>query len=176
MELKQIRTIMDVRRKFLMNTLGVSVIAILVSAVIANQALHSIPVFTVLVFAIFTIVLSVFYDVYINSTYRLFLVGDDVYIYYPTHSSRAGDEFIFYKVKSIRNVKVKGSSVVFDGQMLVKTDSIEREGMQKVEDPKGLFDTVFAEDGVYEIQKNFRISRIFDQEDNLVALLEKKKK
>ena len=40
----------------------------------------------VCVFAIFIMMLSVFYDIFINSTYRVFLVGDDVYIYYPTYS------------------------------------------------------------------------------------------
>ena len=176
MELKQIKTIMDERRKFLMNTLGATVAAILVSAIVSNYMTHSIPVFTVLVFAVFTIVLSVFYDIYINSTFRLFLVGEEIYIYYPTYSSRAGNEFIFYKVLDIDRLKVKGSSIVFQGHMMVKTDSVERSEMQKVQDPKKLFDTVFSEPGVYKIQRNFRISRIFEKEEELVSLLEKKKK
>ena len=81
MELKQTKTIIDVRRGYLMTVLGVSVIAILVAAVIANNvSTYSIPVFTVFVFAVFVIMLSLFYDVFINSTYRIFLVDDDVYL------------------------------------------------------------------------------------------------
>jgi len=107
MELKQTKTILDVRRGYLMTVLGVSVVAIIVAGVISNSFVHSIPIFTICIFAVFIIMLSLIYDVYINSTYRIFLVDDDVYIYYPTYSSRAGNEFIFYKVLEVDNATVK---------------------------------------------------------------------
>lgn len=175
MELKQTKTIMDVRRGYLMAVLGVSVLAIIVAGIISNSVTHSIPVFTVCVFAIFIIMLSLVYDVYINSTYRIFLVDDDVYIYYPTYSSRAGNEFIFYKVLEVDSATVKGSSIVFNGKVAVVTDAVERPGMKEVADPKALFAEVFAED-TYTITKRFRISRIFDGENELMGKLAKKKK
>ena len=78
----------------------------------------------------------------------------------------------------VRNSTVKGSSIIFDGKVAVKTDSVEREGMKYVEDPKALFSEVFAEGQsyVYEIQKKFRISRIFDGENELMGKLANKKK
>ena len=176
MELKQTRTIMDVRRGYLMTVLGVSVAAIFVSAIVSNYFVHSIPVFTVCVFAIFIIMLSLFYDVFINSTYRIFLVGDDVYIYYPTYSSRAGNEFIYYKVLNVTRSTVKGSSIVFDGTVAVKSDGVERPGMRDVKNPKELFEEVFQDEHVYTIQKNFRISRIFEGENELMECLAKKKR
>lgn len=176
MELKQTKTIIDVRRGYLMTVLGVSVIAILVAAVIANNvSTYSIPVFTVFVFAVFVIMLSLFYDVFINSTYRIFLVDDDVYIYYPTYSSRAGNEFIFYKVKKVDSATVRGSSIVFTGDVDVMTDAVERPGMKNVEDPKALFEEVFSSEHVYTINKRFRISRIFEGENELMDKLAKKK-
>ncbi|MCI6121944.1 hypothetical protein ACTNB0_07455 [Lachnospiraceae bacterium HCP28S3_F9] len=175
MELKQTKTILDVRRGYLMTVLGVSVVAIIVAGVISNSFVHSIPIFTICIFAVFIIMLSLIYDVYINSTYRIFLVDDDVYIYYPTYSSRAGNEFIFYKVLEVDNATVKGSSIVFNGTVSVVTDAIERKGMKEVADPKALFAEVFSED-TYSIQKRFRISRIFDGENELMAKLAKKKK
>ena len=175
MELKQTKTIMDVRRGYLMAVLGVSVLAIIVAGNISNSVIPSIPVFTVCVFAIFIIMLSLVYDVYINSTYRIFLVDDDVYIYYPTYSSRAGNEFIFYKVLEVDSATVKGSSIVFNGKVAVVTDAVERPGMKEVADPKALFAEVFAED-TYSITKRFRISRIFDGENELMGKLAKKKK
>lgn len=47
-----------------------------------------------------------------------------------------------------------------------------------MEDPKALFAEVFAEgqSDVYEIQKKFRISRIFDGENELMGKLANKKK
>ena len=175
MELKQTKTILDVRRGYLMTVLGVSVVAIIVAGVISNSFVHSIPIFIICIFAVFIIMLSLIYDVYINSTYRIFLVDDDVYIYYPTYSSRAGNEFIFYKVLEVDNATVKGSSIVFNGTVSVVTDAIERKGMKEVADPKELFAEVFSED-TYSIQKRFRISRIFDGENELMAKLAKKKK
>ncbi len=176
MELKQTKTIMDVRRGYLMGVLGVSVAAILVAGIISNYFIYSIPIFTVCVFAIFIVVLSIFYDVFINSTYRIFLVDHDVYIYYPTYSSRAGNEFIFYKVVDVSYSTVKGSSIVFDGTVAVKTDGVEREGMKDVKDPKALFEQVFSEEYVYTIKKKFRISRIFEGENELMGLLAEKKR
>ncbi|MCB6416285.1 hypothetical protein OCV99_12650 [Dorea acetigenes] len=176
MELKQTRTIMDVRRGFLMTVLGVSVAGILLAGIVSNYFVHSIPIFTVCVFAIFIMMLSVFYDIFINSTYRVFLVGDDVYIYYPTYSSRAGNEFIFYKVLDVTYSTVKGSSIVFDGTVAVKSDGVEREGMKHVQNPKEMFEKVFSEENVYTIQKKFRISRIFEGENELMECLAKKKR
>lgn len=159
-----------------MTILGVSAIAVLVAGVISNYFLYSIPFFTVCVFAIFIIVLSLFYDVFINSTYRIFLVDRDIYIYYPTYSSRAGNEFIFYKILNVTSSTVKGSSIVFTGTVAVKTDSVEREGMKEVHDSKAMFEQVFEEDNVYTIQKRFRVSRIFEGENELMALLAEKKR
>lgn len=175
MELKQTKTIMDVRRGYLMTVLGVSVVAILAAGIISNYFVYSIPIFTVCIFAIFIIMLSLFYDVYINSTYRIFLVDDDVYIYYPTYSSRAGNEFIFYKVVEVESATVKGSSIVFRGTVCVETDAVEREGMKEVKDPKALFEEVFSKN-TYTISKRFRISRIFEGENELMGKLAKKKK
>lgn len=175
MELKQTKTIMDVRRGYLMGVLGVSVAAILIAGIVSNYLLYSIPIFTVCIFAVFIIVLSIFYDVYINSTYRVFLVDQEVYIYYPTYSSRAGNEFIFYKVKEVNSSTVKGSSIIFNGTVYVKTEGVEREGMREIEDPKALFEEVFSSE-TYTIQKRFRISRIFDGEHELMGLLADKRK
>jgi len=47
--------------------------------------------------------------------------------------------------------------------------------MKEVANPKALFEEVFSED-TYSIQKRFRISRIFDGENELMAKLAKKKK
>lgn len=175
MELKQTKTIMDVRRGYLMAVLGASVIAILIAGIIANYFIYSIPLFTICIFAVFIIVLSIFYDVYINSTYRIFLVEQDIYIYYPTYSSRAGNEFIFYKVKEIDSSTVKGSSIIFHGTVYVKTEGVERSGMKEVADPKALFEEIFSGE-TYAIQKRFRISRIFDGEHELMGMLSDKRK
>lgn len=66
MELKQTRTLMDVRRGFLMTVLSVSVVAILIAGIVSNYFFYSIPIFTICVFAIFIVMLSIFYDIYIN--------------------------------------------------------------------------------------------------------------
>lgn len=176
MELKQIKTILDVRRGYLMTVLGVSVIAILLSGIISNYFIYSIPVFTVCVFTIFIIMLSIFYDIFLNSTYRIFIVDKEVYIYYPTYSSRAGNEFIFYKVLDVNQATVKGSSIVFDGKVAVLSEGVEREGMQEVKDARALFQDVFSNKNVYTIQKKFRISRIFESENELMGILSEKKK
>lgn len=176
MELKQTKTIMDVRRGYLMGVLGGSVIAILLAGIACNYLLmHGIPIFTVLVFAIFTVVLSIFYDIYKNSTYRLFIVDQDLYIYYPTYSSRAGNEFIFYKVEDVNFATTKGSSIVFDGHVSVKAEGLEREGMAEMKDVKALFEDVFSGE-TYTIQKRFRISRIFENEHELMGVLGEKKR
>ena len=175
MELKQTKTILDVRRGFLMAVLSSSVAGILIAGIISNYFLYSIPIFTVCVFAIFVVVLSIFYDVYINSSYRIFLVDDNIYIYYPTYSSRAGNEFIFYRVDKVVFSTVKGSSIVFDGTVSVKTDGVEREGIKEVKEPKEFFEEVFGEEHVYAIRKRFRISRIFESENELMALLAQKR-
>lgn len=175
MELKQTKTLLDVRRGFLMAILSLGVAGIVLAGILSNYFTHSIPIFAVCVFAICIIVLSVFYDIYINSTYRIFLVEDTIYIYYPTYSSRAGNEFIFYRVDKVSFSTVKGSSIIFDGAVSVKTDSVEREGMKEVKDIKSVFEQVFKEDHVYSIQKRFRVSRIFEGENELMALLAEKK-
>jgi len=160
MELKQTRTLMDVRRGFLMTVLSVSVVAILIAGIVSNYFFYSIPIF---------------YDIYINSTYRIFLVDGDVYIYYPTYSSRAGNEFIFYRVKEVDYSTVKGSSILFSGTVEVRTEGVEREGMKEVADPEALFKDVFSGE-TYNIQKRFRISRIFENENELMGLLAEKRK
>ena len=71
---------------------------------------------------------------------------------------------------------VKGSSIVFDGTVAVKADGVERDGMKHVQDPKKMFEQVFSEEGVYTIQKRFRISRIFEGENELMECLAKKKR
>ncbi|MGO5053665.1 hypothetical protein ACTQ6A_14355 [Lachnospiraceae bacterium LCP25S3_G4] len=177
MELKQTKTIMDVRRGYLLGVLASSIVAVLITGIIVNFTIikYGIPVFTIIIFAIFTIVLSIFYDIYINSTYRIFLQEDNIYIYYPTYSSRAGNEFIFYRIEDISYAMTKGSSIVFDGHVLVKTEGVEREELQQVDNVGEVFEKIFEKES-YKIHKRFRVSRIFDNERELMEALEAKKK
>lgn len=179
MELKQSRTVMDVRRGFVMGILATSVIVILLAGIVCNYTLiggRAIPVFSLIVFATFVIILSMFYDIYINSTYRIFLDGDDVYIYYPTYSSRAGNEFIFYKVIDVSRSTIRGSSIVFEGHVEVRTEGLVRDGINRVDDHEvhTLFEDVFKGPS-YQIAKKFRISRIFENEDKLMGYLSNKR-
>lgn len=179
MELKQSKTVMDVRRGFVMGILTTSVVVVLLAGIVCNYALvgkQAIPVFSVIVFATFIIVLSMLYDIYINSTYRIFIDGSDVYIYYPTYSSRAGNEFIFYKVMDVSRSTVRGSSIVFEGHVEVRTEGLVREGISRVDDEEvhALFEDVFQGPS-YQISKKFRISRIFENEGELMGHLSDKK-
>lgn len=179
MELKQSKTVMDVRRGYVMGILATSVIIILLAGIVCNYALiggQAIPIFSLVVFATFIIILSIFYDIYINSTYRIFLDGDDVFIYYPTYSSRAGNEFIFYKVVDVNKSTIRGSSIVFDGHVEVRTEGVVREGINRVDDDEvhALFEDVFKGPS-YQISKKFRISRIFENEGELMGHLSNKR-
>ena len=64
---------------------------------------------------------------------------------------------------------------MFSGTVEVRTEGVEREGMKEVADPKALFEDVFSGE-TYNIQKRFRISRIFDNENELMGLLSEKRK
>lgn len=179
MELRQTKTVMDVRRGYLMGVLGATTVSILILGIICNYiTFYQIPIFTVAVFAIFIIVLSIFYDIFKNSTYRIFIVDGEIYIYYPTYSSRAGNEFIFYKVDDVSFATTRGSSIVFDGHVTVVSEGVERDGMAEVQDAAALFADVFSEDthNVYQIHKRFRISRIFEGEHELMGILQTKKR
>lgn len=48
--------------------------------------------------------------------------------------------------------------------------------MKHVQNPKEMFEKVFSEENVYTIQKKFRISRIFEGENELMECLAKKKR
>ena len=107
MELRQYRRILTARKKFLKGIIIVDAIAILCSALLCSLVLEqNISLFTVLIFGIFIISISIVYDMYRNACYRLFISGNDVIIYYPTPSERAGDEFIFYKILDLSLVKL----------------------------------------------------------------------
>ena len=98
MELRQYRRILTARKRFLKGIIIVDTLSILACALLCNYVLdQNISLFTVLIFGIFIISISIVYDMYRNACYRLFISGDDVIIYYPTTSQHAGDEFIFYK-------------------------------------------------------------------------------
>ena len=178
MELRQVRTVIDVRRGFLMQILLGCAAVMVLSGVICSNVLPeniSMVMFATISFAAFIITLSMFYDIYINSTYRIFLIGDDIYIYYPTYSTRAGNEFIFYKVIDVNKLKLKGSSIVFTGHVMTKSEGVRRPEMFRHENVEGIFKEVFDEHE-YKIEKFFRISRIFADEDKLMQALKNKRK
>ncbi len=177
MELRQYRRILSARKKFLKGIIAVDILAILASSMFCQFVLdQNISIFTLLVFGILAISLSIVYDMYMNSCYRIFIHGDDVIIYYPTPSQRAGDEFIFYKIQDVSLVQLTGSSIRFQGHMLVKAEGTKRKDINTFSNPDVFFEDVFGTGSTYTIEKRFRVSRIYENEDTLLELLKSKMK
>ena len=177
MELRQYRRILTARKKFLTGILIIDTLSIIICAWICERVLNkNISLFTVLIFGISIISISIVYDMYRNACYRLFISGDDVIIYYPTPSQRAGDEFIFYKIQDLSLLKLTGSSIRFQGHMLVKTEGIKRPDINTFTDDKSFFADVFSTGNTYVIEKRFRVTRIYENEEKLLDLLKVKLK
>lgn len=177
MELRQYRRILSARKNFLKGIIIVNILAIIASALFCDYVLDkNISLLTILVFGILTISLSIVYDMYRNSCYRIFINGDDVIIYYPTVSQRAGDEFIFYKIQDLSLVQLTGSSIRFQGHMLVKAEGTKRENINTFTDPDAFWEDVFHSEHTYSIEKLFRVSRIYEDESRLLDLLKAKMK
>ena len=175
MELRQYRRILSARKKFLKGIIAVDILAILASAVFCQIVLdQNISIFTLLVFGILAISLSIVYDMYMNSCYRIFIHEDDVIIYYPTPSQRAGDEYIFYKILDLSLVQLTGSSIRFQGHMLVKAEGTKRADINTFTNPDLFFGDVFNANTTYKIEKRFRVSRIYENEEKLMELLKSK--
>ena len=175
MELRQYRRILSARKRFLKGIITVDALAIIASALYCQFVLNqNISIFTLLVFGILAISLSIVYDMYMNSCYRIFIHGDDVIIYYPTPSQRAGDEYIFYKVLDLSLVQLTGSSIRFQGHMLVKAEASKRDNINTFQDPEIFFGNVFGTGKTYTIEKRFRVSRIYEDEAKLLELLKAK--
>lgn len=175
MELRQYRRILSARKRFLKGIIAVDIIAILASSVFCQFVLNqNISIFTLLVFGILAISISIVYDMYMNACYRIFIHGDDIIIYYPTPSQRAGDEFIFYKIQDLSLVQLTGSSIRFQGHMLVKAEGIKRPDINTFSDPDAFFGDVFGTGNTYVIEKRFRVSRIYEDEVKLLDLLKAK--
>ena len=177
MELRQYRRILSARKRFLKGIIAVDILAILASAAFCQYVLNqNISIFTLLVFGILAISLSIVYDMYMNACYRIFIHGDDVIIYYPTPSQRAGDEFIFYKILDLSLVQLSGSSIRFQGHMLVKAEGTKRPDINTFENADVFFENVFNTGHTYTIEKKFRVSRIYEDEVKLLDLLKAKLK
>ena len=177
MELRQYRRILSARKNFLKGIILTDAAAIIACALFCDRVLaQNISLFTVLIFGIFIISISIVYDMYRNACYRLFISGDDVIIYYPTPSQRAGDEYIFYKIQDLSLVKVKGSSIHFEGHMLVKAEGTKRADINTFTDDKAFFADVFETGNTYTIEKHFRVTRIYENEEKLLDLLKAKLK
>ncbi len=175
MELRQYRRILSARKNFLKGLIAVDVLAIIASSLFCDLVLDkNIALFTILVFGIFTISLSIIYDMYRNSCYRIFINGDEVIIYYPTPSQRAGDEFIFYKIQDLSMLQLTGSSIRFQGHMLVKAEGTKRDNINTFTDADAFWSDVFSSDRTYTIEKLFRVSRIYEEETRLLGLLKTK--
>ena len=128
-------------------------LAILASAVFCQFVLNqNISIFTLLVFGILAISISIVYDMYMNACYRIFIHGDDVIIYYPTPSQRAGDEFIFNKIQDISLVQLTGSSIRFQGHMLVKAEGTKRADINTFSNPDAFFGNVFGTGNTFVIE------------------------
>ena len=176
MELRQYRRILTARKKFLKGIIAIDLISIIACAMLCGYVLDkSISLFTILIFGILTISISIVYDMYRNACYRLFISGDDIIIYYPTPSQRAGDEFIFYRVQDLSLVKLTGSSIRFQGHMLVKAEGTQRSDINTFSDDKAFFADVFS-NNTYVIEKSFRVTRIYENEEHLLDLLKSKLK
>ena len=177
MELRQYRRILSARKNFLKGVIIVDVLAIIAAALLCNYVLdHNISILTILVFGILMISLSIVYDMYRNSCYRIFINGEDVYIYYPTPSQRAGDEYIFYKILNLSFVQLTRSSIRFQGHMLVKAEGSKRKNINTFTDADAFFNDVYDSDLTYTIEKRFRVSRIYEDEQLLMDLLKAKLK
>ena len=175
MELRQYRRILTARTRFLKGILIVDALSIIACAWICGFVLDkNISLFTVLIFGILTISISIVYDMYRNACYRVFISGDDIIIYYPTPSQRAGDEFIFYKIQDLSLVKLTGSSIRFQGHMLVKAEGTKRPDINTFTDDKAFFEDVFGTGNTYVIEKFFRVTRIYENEEQLLDLLKSK--
>jgi len=175
MELRQYRRILSARKNFLKGIIVVDILAIIACALFCDLVLEkNIALLTILIFGILTISLSIIFDMYRNSCYRIFINGDDIIIYYPTVSQRAGDEFIFYKIKDLSMVQLTGSSIRFQGHMLVKTEGTKRDNINTFTDADAFWDDVFASEHTYTIEKLFRVSRIYEEETRLLDLLKSK--
>lgn len=175
MELRHYRRIIDARKPFLRDLILADIVIIIASALLCNFALgKNIALLTIIVFGVAIVSVSIFYDISINSCYRLFINGEDIYIYYPTFSKYAGDEFIFYKIIDLSSVKVTRSSIHFDGHMLVKSEGTKREDVNTFTDADTFFADVYNSPDIYTISKRFRISRIYENEKLLLELMHKK--
>lgn len=175
MELRQYRRILSARKRFLKGIIAVDILAIVASSIFCQVVLNqNISIFTLLVFGILAISLSIVYDMYMNACYRIFIHEDDIIIYYPTPSQRAGDEFIFYKIQDLSLVQLTGSSIRFQGHMLVKAEGTKRPDINTFSDPDLFFGNVFGTGNTYVIEKRFRVSRIYENEDRLLDLLKSK--
>ena len=175
MELRQYRRILIARKNYLKGIITINVLAIIASALFCNYVLEkNISIFTIMIFGILTISLSIVYDMYRNSCYRIFINGDDVIIYYPSVSQRAGDEFIFYKVQDLSLVQLSKSSIRFQGHMIVKAEGTKRENINTFTDADAFWADVFQPEHTYSIEKRFRVSRIYEDESRLLDLLKSK--
>lgn len=175
MELKHYRRIIDARKPFLRDLILADIVIILASALLCHFVLKkNIALLTLIVFGVAVVSLSIFYDISINSCYRIFINGENIYIYYPTFSKRAGDEFIFYKIEKLSYVRVSRSSIHFTGRMLVKTEGTKRKNIDNIGDADIFFKDVYNSPDIYAINKQFRVSRIYENEEYLLKLLNSK--
>jgi len=175
MELRQYRRILSARKNFLKGIIAVDILAIIASALLCEYVLEkNISLFTILIFGILTISLSIVYDMYRNACYRIFINGEDIIIYYPTPSQRAGDEFIYYKIQDLSLVQLTGSSIRFQGHMLVKTEGTKRENINAFTDADAFWNEIYDSNLTYTIEKRFRVSRIYEEESRLLDLLKSK--
>lgn len=175
MELRQYRRILTARKKYLEGIIVIDFLAIIASALFCDYVLEkNISLLTILVFGILIISLSIVYDMYRNSCYRIFINDDNVIIYYPTTSQRAGDEFIFYKIEDLSLVQLTGSSIRFKGHMLVKSEGTKRSDINTFTDADAFWADVFSSEHTYRIEKLFRVSRIYEEETHLLDLLKAK--
>lgn len=175
MELRQYRRILSARKNFLKGIIIVDILAIIASALFCDFVLdQNISLLTIMIFGILTISLSIVYDMYRNACYHIFIHGNDIFIYYPTQSQRAGDEFIYYKVQDLSLVQLTGSSICFEGHMLVKAEGSKRDDIFTFTDADAFWTDVYNSDHTYTIEKRFRVSRIYEDEDRLLDLLKSK--
>lgn len=175
MELRQYRRIIDARKPFLRDLLITDIVIIIAGAFFCQYTLDkNIALLTIIVFGVAIVSLSIFYDISINSCYRIFINGEDIYIYYPTFSKYAGDEFIFYKIIDLSSVKLTRSSIHFAGHVLVKSEGTKRTDVDYLTDGDAFFNDVYDSPDIYTIEKYFRISRIYEGEDDLMKLMHSK--
>ena len=175
MELRQYRRILSARKNFLKGIIIVDILAIIASALFCDFVLdRNISLFTIMIFGILIISISIVYDMYRNACYHIFIHGNDVIIYYPTPSERAGDEFIYYKIQDLSLVHLTGSSIWFEGHMLVRAEGTKRSNIFTFTDPDAFWSDVYSSGNTYTIRKRFRVSRIYEEEARLLDLLKSK--